>query len=277
MVQACRARDGLRNDLELYLREIGRTPLLTVAEERELVRRVVAGDDDARERLVRANLRLVVSIAHKYAGRGLALPDLIEEGNIGLLQAVRRFDPVHKTRFSTYATFWIKQAIRQALRNTARTIRIPSYMIDLLTKWRRGAAELQELLGRAPTAEEVAARLNLSGKRLRLVRKALNVHGDVVPLTETSHGMTLEELAVDARPAADEDEAPDTGAVLRALRQLEDVDQRQAAVVRMRFGLGDERPKTLREIGNTLGLTSERVRQIEQAALKKLGRRLQAG
>jgi RNA polymerase primary sigma factor len=277
MVQACRARDGLRNDLELYLREIGRTPLLTAAEERDLVRRVVAGEDEARERLVRANLRLVVSIAHKYGGRGLALPDLIEEGNIGLLQAVRRFDPAHKTRFSTYATFWIKQAIRQALRNTARTIRIPSYMIDLLTKWRRGAAELQELLGRAPTAEEVAARLNLSGKRLRLVRKALNVHGDVVPLTETSHGMTLEELAVDARPAVDEDEAPDTGAVLRALRQLEDVDERQAAVVRMRFGLGDERPKTLREIGNTLGLTSERVRQIEQAALKKLGRRLQAG
>src|SRR3989454_12212012 len=148
--------DAVQSPLETYLREINETPLLKAEEEKELAYRIEEGDNQARDHLVRANLRLVVNIARSYIGKGLSLQDLIAEGNLGLLRAVEGFDPTMNTRFSTYASFWIKQSIKRALVNTAKTIRIPAYMVELLSKWRRASAKLQDELGRAPTQEEIA-------------------------------------------------------------------------------------------------------------------------
>src|SRR5256714_12512371 len=165
-----------QSPLETYLRDINETPLLGAEEEKELAYRIEEGDTEARDHLVRANLRLVVNIARGYAGKGLGLEDLIAEGNLGLLRAVQGFDPTMNTRFSTYASYWIKQSIKRALVNTAKTIRIPAYMVELLAKWRRAAAQLQEQLGRAPTQEEVAKSLNLPKKKINIIKKAIRVY-----------------------------------------------------------------------------------------------------
>src|SRR4051794_11745943 len=162
--------DSVQSPLETYLREINETPLLNADEERQLAYRIEDGDSEARDHLVRANLRLVVNIARSYAGKGLGLQDLIEEGNLGLLRAVEGFDPGMNTRFSTYASYWIKQSIKRGLINTAKTIRLPAYMVELLSKWRRATAELQEELGRTPTQEEVAGRLKLPKKKLAIIK-----------------------------------------------------------------------------------------------------------
>src|SRR5436305_6856809 len=153
--------DSLQSPLETYLREINETPLLTAEQEKELAYRIEAGDGEARDRMVRANLRLVVNIARNYTGKGLGLQDLIAEGNLGLLRAVEAFDPSMNTRFSTYASYWIKQSIKRAIINAGKTIRVPAYTVELLNKWRRAAAQLQEELGRTPEHEEVAAKLKL--------------------------------------------------------------------------------------------------------------------
>src|SRR5579885_3630559 len=171
-MQAFRSRRSVaQSPLETYLREINETPLLNAAQEKELARRIWEGDNAARDCMVRANLRLVVNIARNYVGKGLDLPDLIEEGNLGLLRAVEGFDPGMNTRFSTYAGYWIKQSIKRALINTGKTIRIPAYMAQLLTEWRRATAELQEDLGRPPTQEEIAAHMKLPRRKLNLIKK----------------------------------------------------------------------------------------------------------
>jgi RNA polymerase primary sigma factor len=269
-------RQQLPSPLEIYLREINTTPLLTADEERRLARRIRAGDRNARDHMVRANLRLVVSIAQRYIGRGLALPDLIEEGNIGLLNAVGRFDPKRNTRFSTYATFWIKQAIRQALIQTGTTIRIPNYMVQLVSKWRQATAKLQDDLGRVPTPQEVADHLQLSRKRMEFVQQALQVNNAGFQFGDPATGLTLEELAHTDGGMGDEEPAQRED-VSRMRTMLAGMDPKHATVLRMRFGLDDQQPKTLREIGSRLGLSSERVRQIERTALDKLGRRMRAG
>src|SRR5437016_4091324 len=208
---------SVQSPLETYLREINETPLLSADEEKELAHKIEEGDSEARDRMVRANLRLVVNIARSYTGKGLGLQDLIEEGNLGLLRAVEGFDHRMNTRFSTYASYWIKQSIKRALVNTAKTIRIPAYMVDLLAKWRRAMSKLHEELGRTPRQEMV---------------EAVDLH--------------------------------------HVLGLLEKMDKREATVLRMRFGLDNEEPKTLKEIGECLGLTRERVRQIESEALSAL-------
>src|SRR6476620_3781664 len=243
--------DTVQSPLETYLREINETPLLNADEEKKLAYRIEDGDSEARDRMVRANLRLVVNIARSYTGKGLGLQDLIEEGNLGLLRAVEGFDPTMNTRFSTYASYWIKQSIKRALVNTAKTIRIPAYMVELLAKWRRASAKLQEELGRPPTQEEVARSLNLPKKKLNIIKKAIRVYNS----------------------APQTDEADDLHHVLDLLEKM---DKREATVLRMRFGLDDEEPKTLKEIGERLGLTRERVRQIESEALSKLSESLSA-
>jgi RNA polymerase primary sigma factor len=174
-------KSAAQSPLETYLREISETPLLTAAQEKELARRIGQGDSAARDRMACANLRLVVKIARSYVGKGLDLPDLIEEGNLGLLRAVEEFDPSRNTRFSTYAGYWITQAIQRALIYTAKTIRIPAYMAQLLVKWRRATAKLQESLGRPPTHEEVAAQLSLPGRKLNLIEQALRNHTEPHP------------------------------------------------------------------------------------------------
>src|ERR1700741_2571367 len=160
--------DSVQSPLETYLREINETALLSAEEERQLAYRIEDGDSEARDRMVRANLRLVVNIARGYTGKGLALQDLIEEGNLGLMRAVEGFDPTMNTRFSTYASYWIKQSIKRAVINTGKTIRIPAYMNELLVKWRRATLKLQEELDRTPTQEEIAASLHLSKKKLAI-------------------------------------------------------------------------------------------------------------
>src|ERR1700730_12090808 len=167
---------AVQTPLETYLREINETSLLTARDEQELATAIGLGDTQARDRMVRANLRLVVNIARGYTGKGLGLQDLIEEGNLGLLRAVEGFDPAMGTRVSTYASYWIKQSIKRALVNTAKTIRIPAYMVELLAKWRRATAKLQEDLGRPPTQEEVARSLELPRKKLNIIKKAIRVY-----------------------------------------------------------------------------------------------------
>ena len=186
-LRVARSASAVQNPLETYLRDINETALLTAAEEKRLARGVQAGDALARDHMVRANLRLVVNIARGYANRGLPLPDLIEEGNLGLLRAVEGFDPTMGTRFSTYASYWIKQSIKRALINSGKTIRIPAYMVELLSKWRRATLRLSRVLGRTPTPEEVARMLGLARKKLPIIKKAIHVH-QASPQTEPADG-----------------------------------------------------------------------------------------
>jgi RNA polymerase primary sigma factor len=259
--------------LTSYLREINETGLLTEDEEHNLAERVRNGDAEARDQMVRANLRLVVHVARQFTGRGVCLEDLIQEGNLGLLCAVERFDPEQGTRFSTYAAYWIKQAIMRGLDNTATSIRVPSYAVDLVANWRRTAVRLQDQLGRAPTSEEIAGELGLSKKRLQILTKALRVY----------NGVRQSESADDSWPQLDlsdaEDRAPGYAMetaeeVTQVLNLLNTLHPRVAMVLRLRFGLSGSKPHTLREIGQQLGLTRERVRQLELEALEQLRDRL---
>src|SRR5213593_25193 len=179
---------SVQSPLETYLREINETALLTAEEEKQLALRIEQGDSEARDRMVRANLRLVVNIARSYTGKGLSLQDLIEEGNLGLLRAVEGFDPTMNTRFSTYASYWIKQAIKRALVNTAKTIRIPAYMVELLAKWQRATARLQDELGRPPTQEEIALALDLPRKKLNIIKKAIRVYNSAPQTDQAEAG-----------------------------------------------------------------------------------------
>ena len=269
-------RDTVQSPLETYLREINETALLNAQEEKDLAVLIGQGDKAARDRMIRANLRLVVNIARGYVGKGLALQDLIEEGNIGLLRAVEGFDPTIGTRFSTYASYWIKQSIKRALVNTAKPIRIPAYMVELLTKWRRASNDLQETLGRTPTPEEIAVVLEIPKKKLAIVKKAINVYNLVPQTDQGENGWTLGEMLMDERTKAPDEEMIEADNLRIVMNRLGEMDKREATVLRMRFGLNDDPPKTLKEIGESLGLTRERVRQIENEALVKLSAVLMA-
>ncbi len=264
----------VQNPLETYLREINETALLTANEEKELSRAISAGDTAARDRMVRANLRLVVNIARAYTNKGLPLQDLIEEGNLGLLRAVEGFDPDMNTRFSTYGSYWIKQSIKRALVNTGKTIRIPAYMVELLSKWRRATAQLTDELGRPPTAEEIARLLEVPKKKLRIVKKAIQLYNSTPQTEQADSGWSLGEMVADQRQKGPEEEMLDTDNLTHVYKMLETMDPREATILRMRFGLDDSEPKTLKEIGESMGLTRERVRQIENEALNRLAKGL---
>ena len=266
-----RTESALQSPLETYLREINETRLLTADEEKELARAIAKGDAMARDRMVRANLRLVVNIARGYTGKGLGLQDLIEEGNLGLLRAVEGFDPTVGTRFSTYASYWIKQSIKRALINSAKTIRIPAYMVELLSKWRRASVRLTEELRRNPTPEEVARLLGLPKRKLPIIKKAIQIYNATPQTDQPDSGWSLGEMVMDDRIRSPEEELIESDVMKHIRVMMGDLDERAAAVLRMRFGLEGLEPHTLKEIGEKLGLTRERVRQIETETLKRLG------
>jgi RNA polymerase primary sigma factor len=269
-VGTSKAKVSVQTPLETYLREINETALLSAQDEKELAAQIGQGDTRARDRMVRANLRLVVNIARGYTGKGLSLQDLIEEGNLGLLRAVEGFDPDMGTRFSTYASYWIKQSIKRALINSAKTIRIPAYMVELLSKWRRASSRLAEELGRTPTPEEVARVLGLPKKKLPIIKKAIKIYNSTPQTDQSEAGWSLGEMVMDERMKTPEDELVEHDSLGHVRRMMETMDPREATVLKMRFGLEDMEPHTLKEIGEQLNLTRERVRQIETEALNKL-------
>ncbi|HLN32915.1 MAG TPA: RNA polymerase sigma factor RpoD/SigA [Gemmataceae bacterium] len=266
----------VQSPLETYLGEINETPLLSAEEEKKLARRIEEGDSEARDHMVRANLRLVVNIARSYTGKGLGLQDLIAEGNLGLLRAVEGFDPSMNTRFSTYASYWIKQSIKRAVINTGKTIRIPAYMNELLVKWRRATARLQDELGRPPTTEEIATSLQLPRKKLNIIKKAIRIYNATPQTEQTEGGRSIDETLMDDSSQSPESSILKADDFHQVMELLDKMDKREAAVLRLRFGLEGEEPKTLKEIGDRLGLTRERVRQIEGEALGKLSEVMQA-
>ena len=265
---------AVQNPLETYLRDINDTSLLTADQEKELAVAIGKGDAQARDHMVRANLRLVVNIARGYANRGLPLPDLIEEGNLGLLRAVEGFDPRVGTRFSTYASYWIKQSIKRALINSGKTIRIPAYMVELLSKWRRATARLVDSLGRTPTPEEVARSLGLARKKLPIIKKAIHIHQASPQTDQADGGWSLGDVLRDENMKCPAEVLLDDDTMRHVLRRIELLDHRAATILKLRFGLGGGEPMTLKEIGVILGLTRERVRQIESETLATLATEL---
>ena len=265
-------RDVLsQSPLQIYLHDINDTPLLSAQEERELAARVARGDARARDHMVKANLRLVVNIARGYLGKGLCLEDLIEEGNLGLMRAVEGYDGTMETRFSTYASYWIKQSIRRAVMNQGKPIRLPAYMVSLLAKWKRVTVGLTERLGRTPTPDEVGKALRLSKKKVGIVTKAIQVN-NLTPHSEHADddGFALDDVLTDERSKAPDAMLIEADDLERILQRLDEMEEREASVVRMRFGLEPFAPMTLREVGENLSLTRERVRQLENQAITKL-------
>ena len=264
-------REAGGSPLQIYLQDINETPLLSADEERALAERVALGDPLAREHMVKANLRLVVNIARGYLGKGLNLEDLIEEGNLGLMRAVEGFDGLMETRFSTYASYWIKQSIRRAVMNNGKPIRLPAYMVSLLAKWKRASNILADRMGRPPTPEEIGKALKLSKKKVGIVAKAIRVNSLTHQIENAEdEKQILNDVLTDDRGRAPEDLMIEADDLERILDRLDALDDREATVVRMRFGLEPYEPMTLREVGERLGLTRERVRQLEHQALRKL-------
>ncbi len=271
-LEASLSTEGIAIDdpVKIYLKEIGRVPLLSPDEETELAQRMADGDPAAKKRLSEANLRLVVSIAKKYVGRGMQFLDLIQEGNLGLLKAVEKFDYTKGFKFSTYATWWIRQAITRAIADQARTIRIPVHMVETITKVKKVSSQLLHETGHDPSPEEIAQKLEMPAER---VREIMRIAQDPVSL-ETPIGEEEDSHLGDFIPDDDAPEPADAASLLMLKETLNEVlntlTEREAKVLRLRFGLEDGRSRTLEEVGKEFEVTRERIRQIEAKALRKL-------
>jgi len=265
-------------DLELYLQQINEVALLTPELEKELGWRIINDSDPvAKDHMIRANLRLVVSIGKRYLGRGLILADLIEEGNVGLIRAVEGFDPAHGARFSTYASWWIKQSIKRMLINATQPVHIPAYMVDLINRHRDTVTSLRDDLGQSPTNQEVAEAMDVPLKKLVAIRRAMRAYCGRKPRTLGGESMSLSEVFEDSRNKRPDEQVEQRETIKDILSFLSQLDHRDARVLRLRFGLEGQDPLTLKEIGLVIGLTRERVRQIEIDSLRRLRDRLQLG
>ena len=261
---------GMDDPVRMYLKEIGKVPLLTAEQEQELAQRMLEGDEDAKAQLIEANLRLVVSIAKRYLGRGMQFLDLIQEGNLGLIKAVDKFDHSKGFKFSTYATWWIRQAITRAIADQARTIRIPVHMVETINRLVREQRALIQELGREPTVEEIAERMSLSVEKVREIQK---ISQEPVSLEkpigeeEDSH---LGDFIPDDDAMSPADQVAYTLLKEQLLDAMKGLTAREEKVLRLRFGLDDGRQRTLEEVGKEFNVTRERIRQIEAKALRKL-------
>ena len=266
--------DSFADDsVRLYLREIGKIPLLTLEEEQKLAKQIVKGNKKAKDKMVESNMRLVVSIAKRYSGRGLDFLDLIQEGNTGLLRAVEKFDPEKGFKFSTYATWWIRQAITRAIADQARTIRIPVHMVETINKVLRSSRKLTQELNREPTIEEIAKEMDMEPEKVDYVMK---IKQDIASLDASVGRDGEEEDSVLGDFVEDEErDSPEDTAANQILKEqlaeiLTTLSEREQKIIKLRFGIGGGRPHTLEEVGNEFSVTRERIRQIEAKALSKL-------
>ena len=255
---------------KLYLREIGQVKLLTPAEEIELAARIKKGDKAAREQMIKANLRLVVKIAHDYEGFGLPLLDLISEGNIGLMKAVERFDPSKGGKLSTYGSWWIKQSIKRALANQSKTIRLPVHLVDKISKMRRVSMKLQEVFGREPTDEELAEEMGMTPSRVAQMRTAAIRPASLDAPIGDDESNNYSEIIADENADTPYEQLEDQTVTRMLQEMVTTLDPREATILRYRFGLDGGNEKTLEEVGEKFGVTRERVRQIQNIALNKL-------
>jgi len=259
-----------KSAIKLYLREIGKTPLLTPDQEVELARRIKKGDEAARHQMIKANLRLVVKIAHDYNNFGLPLLDLISEGNIGLVKAVERFDPDKGGKLSTYAAWWIKQSIKRALANQSKTIRLPVHLVDKIARMRRLQMLLQEELGREPTNDEIALEMGMPVNKIAHLKtvsvRPTSLDAPVGEDDDTEFG----DLVGDENASTPFDDLRSKSLVRDIYDMMDELEEREALILKMRFGLGGERPKTLEEVGQHFDITRERVRQLQNMALTRM-------
>lgn len=279
--------------IQVYLKQISQAPLLSAEQERELADKIQRAQawaerptrtiaelterEDvereavlAREQLVKSNLRLVVNIAKRFSRRGMPLPDLVEEGNLGLIRAVESYNSEHNTRFSTYASWWIKQAIKRSLINSRQAVHIPAYMVEMIARWKEARAEYTEQNGREPSMQDLAEFMKLPERKVQMIRRAVKAFASSRPsLSDDSDSPLAETLTDERTPSPDEAIFSETES-RTLLRLLNEIDEREARVLRMRFGLADGESMTLKDIGAKIGLTRERVRQIQDQALRRL-------
>ena len=261
---------AITDSVKLYLTEIGQSSLLSPAQEQELAIKAMQGDKNAKNILIECNLRLVISIAKRYSGRGMAMQDLIQEGNLGLIKAVDKFDPKRGFKLSTYATWWIKQSITRAIADQSRTIRLPVHMVETINRYKRISRELEQALGHSPTTQEIAAHLNEPESKIAEIEKFIQAPISLETPIGEENDSTLGAFLFDENEKSPTDNAINNNLQENIKKSLSTLTPREETVIRLRYGIDDHKPKTLEEVGIIFNVTRERIRQIEAKALRKL-------